>query len=272
MGAGLGLALSSVGNEVTHLVRSDRPAPPGAGLSIGESEWHRAVAGSSIVIIATPDAAIAHAAASLRALTSIRPSHIVLHLSGLHDRSALESLAGTGAALGSLHPLQAVSDPHAAPARLRGAWAGIEGDERAVACADRLSRAVGMVPVRLPPGSKAGYHAAAAITSNLTVALYAVATRVAGAAGIDRDAVERMYLGLLRGTVENLAAGGPEGALTGAIRRGDVETVRAHLRVLAPADREIYRVLGREALRVARNAGLPDAAAAAVSEALADER
>lgn len=272
MGAGLGLALSSAGNDVTHLVRSDRPAPPGAGLSVGGSQWHRAVAASNIVIIATPDAAIAHAAAALRALTSLRPDHVVLHLSGLHDRSALEPLVGTGAALGSLHPLQAVSDPQAAPERLRGAWAGIEGDERAVASAERLARAVGMVPVRLPPGSKAGYHAAAAITSNLTVALYAVATRVAGEAGIDREAVERMYVGLLRGTVENIAAGGAAGALTGAIRRGDAETVRAHLRVLAPADREIYRLLGREALEVARSAGLPDAASATLSEALEDER
>ena len=158
MGAGLGLALSSAGHDVTHLVRSDRPAPPGAGLSVGESEWHRAVAASNIVIIATPDAAIAPAAAALRALASLRPNHVVLHLSGLHDRSALESLAGTGAALGSLHPLQAVSDPHAAAERLRGAWAGIEGDERAVASAERLARAIGMVPVRLPPGRQVQMH------------------------------------------------------------------------------------------------------------------
>jgi len=42
--------------------------------------------------------------------------------------------------------------------------------------------------------------------------------------------------------------------------------------VLALADREIYRLLGREALEVARSAGLPDAAASAVSKALEDER
>jgi predicted short-subunit dehydrogenase-like oxidoreductase (DUF2520 family) len=268
MGAGLGLALSSVGNEVTHLVRTDRPAPPGAGLCVGESEWYRAVADSGIVIIATPDAAIPQAAEALRALATLRADHVVLHLSGLHDRSVLASLGATGAALGSMHPLQAVSEPHAAPERLRGAWAGIEGDERAVAAAQRLARAIGMIPVLLPPGAKPGYHAAAAITSNLTVALYAMATRVAADAGIDADAVDRMYLGLLRGTVENLAAGGATAALTGAIRRGDAETVRAHLRALAPAERGVYRLLGGEALRLARKAGLPEAAAAAVAKAL----
>lgn len=270
MGSGLGLALTAAGNEVTHLVRSDRPAPHGAGLSVGAEHWRRAVSDASVVIIATPDAAITRAADALHALGVVTPAHTVLHLSGLHDRSSLSPLAGSGAALGSLHPLQAVSDAEAAPQRLRGAYAGIEGDERAVARAEALALEIGMIPVRLPPGSKPGYHAAAAIMSNLTIALYALATRVAEAAGVPAHAVPSMYIGLLRGTVENLAAGGPATALTGAIRRGDDATVRAHLGALTSADREVYRVLGREALRLARSAGLHDAAAAAVSAALED--
>jgi predicted short-subunit dehydrogenase-like oxidoreductase (DUF2520 family) len=272
MGAGLGLALTAAGYEVTHLVRSDRPAPHGAGLSVGEPQWGQAVADAIVVIIATPDAAITRAAEALRGLGVVTPAHTVLHLSGLHDRSSLAPLADSGAALGSLHPLQAVSDAGAAPRRLRGAYAGIEGDERAVTRAGDLALAVGMIPVRLPPGSKPGYHAAAAIASNLTVALYALATRVAEHAGVPVDAVPSMYIGLLRGTVENLAAEGAVAALTGAIRRGDAATVRAHLGALASAEREVYRVLGREALRLARSAGLEGAAATAVAEALEDER
>lgn len=272
MGAGLGLALSRRGHEVTHLVRSDRPAPEGAGLSIGESAWRDTLANASVVLVATPDGAIATASATLRGLDTIGAGHVVLHLSGLHDRSVLESLVTSGAALGSLHPLQAVSDPLTAPVRLRGAYAGIEGDEKAVMCAEGLAREVGMVPVRLPPGSKPGYHAAAAMTSNLTVALYALATRVAENAGVPSGDVGRMFLGLLRGTVENLGAGGAVAALTGAIRRGDAATVAAHLRALAPSEREIYRLLGIEALRLAQGAGLPETAAAAVRHALEGER
>ena len=271
MGAGLGLALIAAGNEVTHLVRSDRPAPVGAGLSVGDSEWAGAVARAGIVVIATPDAAIGPAARSLAGLGVIGAQHVVLHLSGLLDRAALGPLQPTGAALGSLHPLQAVSDAAAAPERLRGAYAGIEGDERAVATAERLAGAIGMQAVRLPPGSKPGYHAAAAIASNLTVALYDLATRVARESGIPSAAVGPMYVSLLRGTVENLAAGGAEGALTGAIRRGDADTVKAHLAVLAPEDRMVYRLLGREALRVAMRAGLSAAAAAPVARALEGE-
>ncbi len=223
-----------------------------------------------MVLIATPDAAIHPVAAALQELGAVRPSHVVLHLSGLHDREALAPLGVTGAALGSLHPLQAVSDPETAPARLEGAFAGVEGDDRAMASAERLARAAGMTPVRLPAGSKPGYHAAAAMASNLTVALFALAMRVAERAGVPAESVGPMYFGLLRGTVENLEGRDPAAALTGAIRRGDVATVRAHLEAVRGDEREVYRLLGREALGLAQRAGLAAAAAEEIRRLLGE--
>jgi predicted short-subunit dehydrogenase-like oxidoreductase (DUF2520 family) len=57
-------------------------------------------------------------------------------------------------------------------------------------------------------------------------------------------------------------------ALTGPLRRGDVRTIRAHLAVLSGADARLYRVLGLEALRLARQAGLPPELADRMAEAL----
>jgi predicted short-subunit dehydrogenase-like oxidoreductase (DUF2520 family) len=65
---------------------------------------------------------------------------------------------------------------------------------------------------------------------------------------------------LIRGAAANLEAG-PAAALTGPVRRGDVETVVAHLGALGPEDRELYLLLAREALRLAREAGLASEAA-----------
>ena len=45
----------------------------------------------------------------------------------------------TGAALGSLHPLQTLSDPATAAERFAGAYAGVEGDDRALAAAEALA-------------------------------------------------------------------------------------------------------------------------------------
>jgi predicted short-subunit dehydrogenase-like oxidoreductase (DUF2520 family) len=201
-------------------------------------------------------APIAPLAADLAAEAAITSSQVVLHLSGLLDRSALAPLGVTGAALGSLHPLQTVSDPSVAAARLAGAYAGVEGDDRALAAAGALAESLGMVPVRIPAGAKPAYHAGAAFAANYTTALVAVAERLALAAGIAPAVARRLYLPLIRGAAANLEAG-PAAALTGPVRRGDVDTVTAHLAALGPDDRQLYLLLAREALRLAREAGLP---------------
>jgi len=79
----------------------------------------------------------------------------------------------------------------------------------------------------------------------------------------------RLYLPLIRGAAANLEEG-PAAALTGPVRRGDVETVAAHLTALGPEDRKLYLLLAREALRLAREAGLPSEAAARMARVLGE--
>ena len=79
-----------------------------------------------------------------------------------------------------------------------------------------------------------------------------------------------MYLPLLLGAAESLTRQGPEQALTGPVRRGDVATLKAHLEALADDDRGLYALLGLEALALAREAGLDAASAAEVERVLRD--
>jgi predicted short-subunit dehydrogenase-like oxidoreductase (DUF2520 family) len=222
---------------------------------------------AGLVLLAVPDDAIEGVAAELARSAAIGTEQVVLHLSGLLDRLALHPLASTGAALGSFHPLQTVADPATAPALLRGAYAGLEGDARALAAGAHLAHWLGMRPVRLAPGAKPAYHAGAVIASNYAVVLAAVAEQLARRAGIADPDAGSVYLPLLRGTLANLAIG-PAAALTGPIRRGDAATVRRHLEALTPEERPLYRELGRVALRLARTAGLPEAQVEAVERAL----
>jgi predicted short-subunit dehydrogenase-like oxidoreductase (DUF2520 family) len=73
-----------------------------------------------------------------------------------------------------------------------------------------------------------------------------------------------MYLPLMAGAVENLRRSAPAAALTGPVRRGDLDTLRAHLAALPPDAAPLYRVLGLEAVRLAASAGLDAASVAAV--------
>src|SRR5690606_29523881 len=104
---------------------------------------------------------------------------------------------------------------------------------------------------------------------NYTVTLYDMAVRTAIAAGIAPDAASVMYLPLVTGTVENLANAEPSAALTGAIRRGDAESVRSHLAALGDGpEAECYRVLGLATLELAVRAGLDAASAERVGREL----
>jgi predicted short-subunit dehydrogenase-like oxidoreductase (DUF2520 family) len=263
MGQGLALALRGVDLFLV----SRRSHPLAAPLRLFPGTRADAVARAGLVILAVPDDAIASVAADLAGEHSVRADHTVLHLSGLLGRDALSLLLETGAALGSFHPLQTIADPVAAPERLLGAYAGLEGDQRAIEAGEDLARALGMVPVRLSAGGKAAYHAGAAIVANYTTALFAVAERLAREAGIPAETAARLYLPLLRGTAANLDSG-PVAALTGPVRRGDVRTIRAHLAVLSGAEARLYRLLGEEALRLAREAGLGAEVADQVAQAL----
>jgi predicted short-subunit dehydrogenase-like oxidoreductase (DUF2520 family) len=165
-------------------------------------------AGVDAVLLCVPDAEIAGAA------SLIAPRRLVGHCSGatsLHPLVPHERF--------SLHPLMTVT---AAGAAFTGAGAAIAGSSPlALALARDLARALGMRPFEVADEDRAAYHAAASIASNFLVTLEAAAERLAATAGADRD----VLVPLVRATVENWAALGPERALTGPVARGDEETV-----------------------------------------------
>jgi len=68
---------------------------------------------------------------------------------------------------------------------------------------------------------------------------------------VNRKAAKRRMIPILLQTLANYAAFDAAGAFSGPIVRGDVETVKRHLRVLrgTPAARDVYLALARSALR-----------------------
>lgn len=259
MGRGLASALSEAGERVVLWSRREATG------AVSD-----AVRGSATILLAVPDEAILPVASQLASEGAIDAGQVVLHLSGLLGARALRPLEETGAALGSWHPLQTISDPLKAGVSWRGAIAAVEGAPRAVAEGRRLSDLLGLEPVALAADAKAAYHAAAVIASNYVVVLAAMASRLAESAGIPHDLATRMYLPLLAGAAENLTRQSPAEALTGPVRRGDLATVRAHLEALTPDDRGLYARLGLEALSLARSAGLEPARADAMERVLRD--
>jgi predicted short-subunit dehydrogenase-like oxidoreductase (DUF2520 family) len=198
---------------------------------------------ADLVVIATPDSAIAGAAGELA--PSLRPGALVVHLSGASTLHQLDAalVARPDVEVGSLHPLQSLPSGEAGADRLAGSWCAIDGSPGA----ERVARSLGMRPFRLDPADRAGYHAAACVASNHLVALLGQVERLAANAGVPFDA----FLPLVRGTLDNVADLGPAAALTGPVARGDDETVARHLDALPADERTAYRALAHEARRLA---------------------
>jgi predicted short-subunit dehydrogenase-like oxidoreductase (DUF2520 family) len=214
VGAGrLGTALAAALREAGHEV--DGPAHRG--------ERPRGEA----IVLCVPDAEIPAAAAAVAG-----GARFVGHTSGATPLSALDP---SGAAAFGLHPLQTFPDG-AGPDRFRGAGAAVAGSTpEALAVSESLARSLGMVPFEIDDEGRAAYHAAASIASNFLVTLQHAAEQVAAGAGLQADEARALMAPLVRATVENHAALGPERALTGPIARGDGNTVAAQRDAVAEA-------------------------------------
>jgi predicted short-subunit dehydrogenase-like oxidoreductase (DUF2520 family) len=208
------------------------------------------------LIIAVPDAGIPEVAKRLVEEKRLRPHQVLLHTAG--NRPAAELLGAARSQLrgvGTFHPLVALTDAPGALDNLHGAAFGLEGDEAATRVGHRLVRMMGGRPLALTAENMALYHAAAVFGSNYVVALADLARNLLVAAGVaEADALPALAP-LMTSAVRNLAEVGLPAALTGPVVRGDVGSVERHLAALsarAPDTLDLYRRLGREALRIAR--------------------
>lgn len=263
----LALALAKTGYQIQALVARRiarvRKAAALLGLPVFALTINRIdeLPPAELLIIATPDDAIASVAEALANLKEL-PSNLktVLHTSGALSAEVLDPLRRRGLQTGSLHPLIAVSDSKSGATQLRGAFYGVEGDKGAVRTARSIVKALKGRPIGIASSDKALYHAAAVIAAGHTVALFETALNLLARSGLDRKLARKALLPLVQSTIHNLAVSSPGAALTGTFRRGDVATVRRHLSALQAIETAepliIYKALGKVSLRIAREQGL----------------
>jgi predicted short-subunit dehydrogenase-like oxidoreductase (DUF2520 family) len=269
VGRGLGRALRQRGWRIGAVITRSPKTATAAVRAIGggrpEARLDAGVLAADVVLITTPDRAIAKVArqlARVAAATGARQGRIylagktVLHTNGSLGRSVLTPLAKLGAATGSIHPLQTFT-LRAAP-DLDGRICAIEGTPAALRVARRIARDLDCVPVVIAAKSKPVYHAAAALAAGHTLAVTEAATRILIALGFTRKEAVRALLQLTRETLANFERFGPEAAWTGPLARRDFATAKKHAAALRRFPREYgdaYAVLSRLAMRVLGQGG-----------------
>lgn len=273
VGTALGVALSRAGWPVGAVASRDegrrerfRSLVPGAR-AFGEAT--ALLDEVELVVLAVPDDAIPALAQELR----LYSGQAMVHTSGALGAEVLEPARAAGTQVGAFHPLVAFADTERAVAALHGATVAVEGDDELASLLAEMAAAIGATAVRLAPGSKAAYHAAAMLSAGGLVALLDAIAELGRVAGLGEAGSIAIYGGLVEQTLGNARALGIERALTGPMVRGDVGTIERHLAVLeshAPGLLPLYRAIAEREVTIAERRGaLAPELAASIRHAVA---
>jgi predicted short-subunit dehydrogenase-like oxidoreductase (DUF2520 family) len=262
LGTSLGILLQRAGYRIVAItsrtVRSAEAARAliGAGEVVGDARL--AVMGADIVLLAVPDRFIPNLAMEVASGGALKRGAVVAHLAGGLPSRVLAGVSAAGGFRGSAHPLQSFADVDVAVRSLPDSFFFLEGEKDAVDVLRSMVLAIHGRPVEIESAQKALYHAGAAAASNFVVALVEYARELLVRAGVPPDVALPALLPLVKGTLANLERVGLPDALTGPIARGDLGTVRNHIRSLRalPGDViRVYRELGRQTVQVALRKG-----------------
>ncbi len=247
VGGALALGLKLAQWPVSVLPRSGESVRRAVAMRIPLAD-HEALKNAAFCFLAVPDAAVPNVADLIE--SDLSPTATLVHCSGALPLTAFGSVPSRSRrAVGSFHPLAAISDSHVS----------LAGHAVAIACTnkaqllelEKLATALQLTAIEVPETGRAAYHAAAVMSAGLVVALADAAAAAFHHAGLNHDDALKALLPLMGSALSGIGHWGVEKGLTGPIVRGDVAIVQAHLDAL-PADLgSIYRLLSRRALKLA---------------------
>jgi predicted short-subunit dehydrogenase-like oxidoreductase (DUF2520 family) len=254
LGAALATSLHQAGYAIDQIVFRSSGASRRKASLLAKAVGARSVAialaaiDAHLVWFCVPDDAIANVAGSFTQKADWK-GRIALHSSGALTSDELVALRRRGAHVASVHPM--MTFVAGASPSLAGVPFAIEGDAAAVRASRAIVKDLGGKAYAIRRQDKVAYHAWGTFASPLLTALLATTEHVAAAAGVNRREAKRRMLPILQQTLANYAALDAAGAFSGPIVRGDVETIRRHLRVLrkVPAAGEVYAALANAAVK-----------------------
>jgi predicted short-subunit dehydrogenase-like oxidoreductase (DUF2520 family) len=221
------------------------------------TENRKAAALADCVLICTPDDVIGPVCSEIFTDKNINfNDHYALHFSGSKPLSVLDPARCSGARVASIHPLKSFASIKEAVKTLPGTIFGItycSAESKRVA--QIIVKSLGGITIEVDDKKKALYHAAACVASNYLVTLINYAVFIHKKVGIKPGDSLKGLLSLVEGTVENMKRMGTEKSLTGPIARGDVGTIREHIKnfdkFFKREDIGLYKMMGRETSRIA---------------------
>ncbi|PQZ90195.1 oxidoreductase [Arthrobacter sp. MYb227] len=213
---------------------------------------------AELVLLAVPDDALADLVAGLAAAGHWQAGQLVIHTAGRYGTNVLAPATQAGAIALAIHPAMTFTGMSMDLERLTDCAFGVTASNMVLPIAQALVVEMGGEPVVISEENRPIYHTALAHASNHLVTIAGQSAGLLASIGIDQP--ERVLSSLMRASLENALASG-EGALTGPVARGDVQTVLEHKHALnaqhiAQDTREGYVAMSRATALRANARGL----------------
>jgi predicted short-subunit dehydrogenase-like oxidoreductase (DUF2520 family) len=234
VGAVLGSALRAAGATVSAVAAESDASRARAQLLLPgvATDKPTAVARScDLLLLTVPDDMLENVVVQLAASGALHAGQYVAHTSGRHGLAVLDAAREVGVRPIALHPAMTFTGGLIDVDRLPGCAFGVTTDAEDTAhLAQLLVDALAGRLVAVPEEKRSLYHAGLAHGANHLVTLVTQAMDLLRESGAEDPAATLRPL--LNAALDNALTMG-DAALTGPIVRGDVETVRAHLTVMA---------------------------------------
>lgn len=205
---------------------------------------------SDAIFITTPDNQIADVWSEIKRLPI--KEKLICHCSGSISSEVFSNINNHGAYGYSIHPMFAISDKYNSYKNLSQAFITIEGHEKHIKYLKRLFLHLGNDVTIINKENKILYHAASVTVSNLVLGLINNGINYLEECGFTREVAIKALYPLIRNNLRNIKERGAVNSLTGPIERGDLSTVINHLNVIPEADKELYRLLSKNILKIAK--------------------
>jgi predicted short-subunit dehydrogenase-like oxidoreductase (DUF2520 family) len=250
VGTALGFLLRSAGHEII-AVSDASPEALRKGVEItGGKSFHDSSLAASMaetIFITVWDDAIESVCNEICESGAVHPKNRVVHVSGAGGLDLLEAAKKSGAFVASIHPLQSFADTEGAIENIPGSTFGITSQEEIAGWAAQIVKDLGGTSFFVSERDKPLYHAAACIASNYLITLMNIVEEMYKSIGFSDDKAIKAFWPLVKGTVKNIENKGTAPSLTGPISRGDIGTIKKHLRVFQstyPALLNLYKEMG----------------------------
>lgn len=195
------------------------------------------------VFITTPDSEIVNVSSTIASRFEDMSRKRVIHCSGTLSSDILNKVEEKGAKIGCFHPIKAVSTETDS---FEGIYFDLEGDGQLMAELEEMAGNLGSKSIRVTPKEKELLHLSAVIASNYLVTLTEIALKVSNSTTIPQRKLIDALIPLMESSLDNLKSLNPSDALTGPIVRGDVPTVKKHIKLLEKEGEllNLYKKLG----------------------------